>query len=179
MGPQKTEVVWMDSEFCKKTKFSLVIFPLDCPNCNCNLCTFKPIENANKLIHLTIFSLPQKIADDLGVEMKKIMLIFIISISLIPNIYAYLYTPPDEWIFDGPGGKYGVYSFHSRYSFIILADKQITIRQNFKTTKAIFIGAFIVFILILTTVPIYSLWKIKKRSFKQVSPTESESPPLN
>ena len=54
--------------------------------------------------------------------------------------HAVLYAPPDDWTIDGPGGPYGVYSYHSQYSYIWVGPFDIEVRMGFHGTRILFLA---------------------------------------
>ncbi|MHC4871835.1 MAG: hypothetical protein ACYTFY_08315 [Planctomycetota bacterium] len=72
--------------------------------------------------------------------MKKTVLVLLLLFAFCSSVFAILYSPPDVWLADGPGGKYGVFSYHSEYSFIVVADYDFEIPFCFKTTRILFVA---------------------------------------
>ncbi|MBN2643514.1 MAG: hypothetical protein JXR78_17820 [Victivallales bacterium] len=44
----------------------------------------------------------------------------------------------EEWCIDGPGGKYGVISIHTEWSYVHLGPIQFETRHGFETTRLIY-----------------------------------------
>ena len=65
----------------------------------------------------------------------------VLFLMALATCRAGLYAPPNEWMVDGPGGKYGVFSFHSQYSFITLGSHVFEIPMGFQSTRVLFLSA--------------------------------------
>ena len=53
---------------------------------------------------------------------------------------AALYAPPHEWIVNGPGGVYGVFSYHTQYSFIHIGPFGLVICLGFRAARVAFLS---------------------------------------
>lgn len=73
--------------------------------------------------------------------MKTKMTGLALFLIVTSTCHAMLYSPPNEWMVDGPGGKYGVFSFHSQYSFITLGPHVYEIPMGFMATRVLFLAA--------------------------------------
>ena len=102
--------------------------------------------------------------------MKKVMTGMTLFLMAFTTCRAGLYAPPDEWMVDGPGGKYGVYSFHSQYSFIALGSHEIEIPMGFKATRVLFLATIAALGLGILATIVLTTKKIRKKRPEQASP---------
>lgn len=80
------------------------------------------------------------------------------------NSHAALGAPPEEWSFDAPGGKYGVYSFESNCSYLMFAGHDIPVPFNFKTTKTIFVALPSLCVVIMLIILIHILGRLTRKT---------------
>ena len=78
--------------------------------------------------------------------MKKAALAIALFALMVGRCHAVLYAPADEWLVTGPGGKYGVFSFHSEYSYIAFGPVNIEVQMGFESTRILFLMSLIVLI---------------------------------
>ena len=102
--------------------------------------------------------------------MKRTMTGLVLFLMALATCRAGLYAPPDEWMVDGPGGKYGVYSFHSQYSFIALGPHDIEIHMGFKATRVLFLATIAALGLGIMTTIVLMTKKIRKIRPEQSGP---------
>ena len=63
-----------------------------------------------------------------------VFLCFIVS----QNVFAKLYAKPIEWSIKGPGGRYGIYVWHSECSEILLGPVQFSSGFQFEMARLIY-----------------------------------------
>lgn len=94
-------------------------------------------------------------------KIKKIIVFAILF--TVHSSYAVLYFPPKEWTVDGPGGKYGVFSYHTEYSFITAGPVVIEVPFGFKGAKKMFVFSLFA----IPSICVAGIYTIKRRLAKR------------
>ena len=102
--------------------------------------------------------------------MKRTMTGLVLFLMALATCRAGLYAPPNEWMMAGPGGKYGVFSFHSQYSFITLGPYVMEIPMSFQSTRVLFLTAIAAVGLGILVITVLTAWKFRKKRPEQSVP---------